>query len=190
MLVVATNLKFNILGLVCSLNSTLIFVAQNIFSKKLVSEAAIVQISTAPKLNKLNLLFYSSSFAFLFMLPLWLYYDGGNFYRGNIELNLKLIYLLSLNGMAHFSQSILAFSVLALVSPITYSIASLCKRIFVITASIIYFSDSISFIQGCGILITFIGLRLYHKAEQEVNKNEEMVFSNERFISLSGKDQV
>jgi hypothetical protein len=97
-----------------------------------------------------------------------------------MEMTVWLIYLFFLNGLTQFTQAILAFSVLAMVSPITYSIASLCKRIFVITASIIYFRDSVSFVQGSGIITTFVGLYLYNKAEQDVNQGEEKILAMHR----------
>ena len=48
--------------------------------------------------------------------------------------------------------------VLALVSPVTYSIAGLCKRIFVIVVAIIWFGQKVSFLQCTGIVLTFVGL--------------------------------
>ncbi|KAJ3393956.1 suppressor of loss of ypt1 [Lobulomyces angularis] len=65
-----------------------------------------------------------------------------------------------------------AFTILSLVSPVTYSIASLVKRIFVITASIIWFGDSVSKLQGFGIFLTFLGLWMYDQARMDVAKSE------------------
>jgi solute carrier family 35 protein E1 len=48
--------------------------------------------------------------------------------------------------------------VLALVSPVTYSIAGLCKRIFVIVVAIVWFGQKVSFLQCTGIVLTFVGL--------------------------------
>lgn len=186
-LVVGTNLKFNLYGFICSLASTLIFVVQNIFSKKLFVEASFKKVTTEPRLSKLSFLFYSSISSFIFMIPLVLYYDSHKFRDGEMEITIWLIYLFFMNGITQFFQAILALSVLAMVSPITYSIASLCKRIFVITASIIYFRDSVSFVQGSGIIITFLGLYLYHKAELDVNQGEEKVLAIHRRNSSPSK---
>jgi hypothetical protein len=43
------------------------------------------------------------------------------------------------NGIFHFGQNILAFVLLSMVSPVTYSVASLIKRVFVIVMAIIWF---------------------------------------------------
>jgi solute carrier family 35 protein E1 len=59
----------------------IIFVSQNIFSKKLFNESSSTAADpTVPlhrrKLDKLNLLCYSSGIAFLLTVPLWLYSEG------------------------------------------------------------------------------------------------------------------
>lgn len=177
MLVCATNLKFHLIGFLCALTSTLIFVLQNIFAKKLFNEASMHVISTAStsRLDKLELLFFSSTCAFVLMFPIWVYYDFVAVFRSGSGFTMQLLLLFFFNGLTHFSQAMLAFSVLSLVSPITYSIASLCKRIFVITASIIYVQDPVSLAQSTGIIITFAGLWLYHLAEMEVSQGEERI---------------
>lgn len=185
MLAVATNLKFHINGFLCVLFSTFIFVIQNILSKRLFSQAKL-QIRNSVSIDKLSFLFYSGSMAFLLMLPIWYESEGvaviKTVYSGIISW--KLVYLLLLNGITHFSQAILAFTVLTLVSPITYSIASLCKRIFVITASILYFKDSVNVVQVAGIALTFFGLYLYHLAENDVEKGETEILNQQRRNSL------
>jgi hypothetical protein len=48
-------------------------------------------------------------------------------------------------------QSLVAFRVLSLVSPLTYSIANTCKRIFVIVSSILYFGNKVTPMNAIGI---------------------------------------
>ncbi|KAJ3081102.1 suppressor of loss of ypt1, partial [Quaeritorhiza haematococci] len=171
MLVCSSKMAFHTVGFICALGSTLIFVLQNIFSKKLFismahashgpssnglangkSNAASLNGSVTTKtftpsnggkLDKLNLLFYSSFLSVIFMLPIWLYYDGVTLLLDRSKLPPSHVtFLFLLNGISHFAQNLLAFTILSMVSPVTYSIASLVKRIFVITASIVYFGDS------------------------------------------------
>lgn len=68
-----------------------------------------------------------------------------------------------------------AFTILSIVSPVTYSIASLVKRIFVILASIIWFGDGVSRVQAFGITLTFVGLWMYDLAKENVSRSEEVV---------------
>ena len=132
--------------------------------------------STTFKLDKLNLLFYPSSIAFISMFPFWLFSDGQTLFTLQASLpSTRLVILFLLNGLSHFAQNVLAFTLLAKVSPITYSIASLFKRIFVISASIVYFKDQVNIYQGLGISLTFVGLWLYNTARKDVATKEEMV---------------
>jgi solute carrier family 35 protein E1 len=50
-----------------------------------------------------------------------------------------------------------------MVSPVTYSVASLIKRIVVISVAIVWFGQQVTRIQGWGVLLTFAGLYLYDR---------------------------
>src|SRR5438045_2157387 len=93
MLACSFELSANIVGLIYALGSTVVFVSQNIFVKKLhfqessatenlgtKGHASVKGMFKGPqekeKLDKLNILFYSSGMAFLFMFPLWLHNEG------------------------------------------------------------------------------------------------------------------
>jgi solute carrier family 35 protein E1 len=179
----------NFIGLSCALSSCFIFVTQNIFSKKLLFKESRLGDKNPNKLDKLNVLFYSSTISFLLMIPLWIYYDGNSlFLQQKEELlvedeqdsisTIKLISYFILNGTMNFSQNWFAFTTLSLTSPVTYSILSLLKRIFVIVMSIVWFGQQITFTQSIGILLTFIGLYMYQKAKSDVDKGENKIREN------------
>jgi drug/metabolite transporter (DMT)-like permease len=178
------SVTFHYIGFMCAMGSTVIFVVQTIFSKKLFQNARIAASVKSPTendrdfgvvhLDKLNLLFYSAFLAFLFMLPMWIYSEGLSLIRDPSLLpstHVQLLFLL--NGIGCFSQNLFAFTVLSIVSPVTYSIASLIKRIFIISASIIWFRDSVTVQMGFGIALTFFGLYLYERARLDVQRCEE-----------------
>ncbi|GAO46273.1 hypothetical protein G7K_0506-t2 [Saitoella complicata NRRL Y-17804] len=184
MLACSFQLSVNLVGLSCALGSTLVFVTQNIFSKKLLTHDEPLHPDQRKKLDKLNLMFYSSGMAFLVMFPLWIRYEGyALLTNGRIEgkevgvttgtLQLRFW----ANGTAHFAQNLLAFTLLGTTSPVTYSIASLIKRIFVITISILWFSQPTSTIQGVGIVLTFVGLWMYDrsKVRKDLGRGERRV---------------
>lgn len=134
------------------------------------------------KLDKMNMMFYSSSIAFILMIPLWLYSDGFRFMANvdthrDISKSRLLTYFL-LNGTTHFAQNWFAFTTLNMSSPVTYSIASLVKRIFVIVMSIIWFGQQVSITQSLGIALTFVGLWMYQKAKREVEQGETKAREN------------
>jgi solute carrier family 35 protein E1 len=176
----STQFSNNFIGLCSAFASAISFVTQNIVSKKLFTDAAAAELDMGPmksrKPDKLNLLCYSSALAFAFTMPIWLWSEGfdiiGDFlYDASLDLNknhnsldhgrLALEYIF--NGTFHFFQSLIAFTLLSMVSPVTYSVASLIKRVFVICFAIIWFGNNVTGVQGMGIALTFLGLYLYDR---------------------------
>ncbi|KAF9245364.1 triose-phosphate transporter family-domain-containing protein [Melanogaster broomeanus] len=170
-------------GLLCAVGSALVFVSSNIFFKKVVPSGS--QTSTR-QLDRLNLLFYSSSAAFVLMIPLWSFTDLPRLLtsldnpshvhprHGQSSLH-SLSYHFIINGTVHFAQNIIAFVILSSTSPVTYSIASLIKRVWVICVAIIWFNQSIHSIQGLGIGLTFVGLYMYNMAKGDVERGESRI---------------
>ncbi|KAF9206579.1 suppressor of loss of ypt1 [Haplosporangium sp. Z 27] len=206
MLACRLSLEFNnLVGLFCALASTLVFVTQNVFTKTILfsnknksklgglgnkesskedDPVDDISSSNAQKLDKINILFYSSTMAAICMVPIWLYAEGmglmfpdesGVYHHasGHNAGFWAISWLLFLNGVSHFFQNIFAFSVLALTSPVTYSIASLVKRIVVIVASIIYFHQTLGTTQWTGVCLTFWGLWLYNSAKNAAKVRPE-----------------
>ncbi|KAL4927823.1 putative ER to Golgi transport protein (Sly41) [Aspergillus undulatus] len=180
MLACSTGFSTNFFGILCALVAALVFVSQNIFSKKLFNEAeraeSDMQSAGRRKLDKLNLLYYCSGLAFLLTLPIWFVTEGyplvfDVMQDGVISLTNKagsldhgaLFFEFVFNGVSHFAQNILAFVLLSMVSPVSYSVASLIKRVFVIVVAIVWFGNSTTSIQGFGIALTFLGLYLYDR---------------------------
>ena len=175
----STTFATNAFGLVTAFASTILFVTQNIVSKQLFNEAAIAEqegMGRGRKPDKLNLLAYSSALAFAFTLPIWFWSEGyaiaKDFWKdGSIDINIKvdsldhgrLVLEYLFNGTFHFMQSLVAFTLLSMVSPVTYSVASLIKRVFVICFALLWFGNKITKVQFVGILLTFLGLYLYDR---------------------------
>lgn len=184
MLACSAEFKGNLVGILCALLAALIFVTQNIFSKRLFNEAALAEASgiQSRKLDKLNLLCYSSGLAFLLTAPYWFCTEGFTILKdflhdGSVDLAAgkphmpafdhgRLALEFVFNGTFHFGQNIIAFVLLSMVSPVTYSVASLIKRVFVVVIAIIWFQNPTTKIQGLGIALTFFGLYLYDRAKE------------------------
>ncbi|CAG8517350.1 8484_t:CDS:2 [Cetraspora pellucida] len=198
MLACSSSSTANFIGFLFALSSTVIFVAQNIFSKKLLFKGH--SSFEKRKLDELNVSFYSSLMAFSFMTPIWLYYDGfplliEQFWSYRIPSHSSLngwtiAFYFWLNGTSHFAQNILALSILSITSPVTYSIASLVKRIFVITASIIWFGQRTTFVQGIGIVLTFSGLYMYNRARRDVEKKEKSAREKEEIVLPISRSEI
>jgi len=183
MLACSAEFKGNFFGILYAFLAAIIFVTQNIYSKRLFNEAAAAEASGVPsrKLDKLNLLCYSSGLAYLATFPIWFWSEGltllQEFLRdGTLTLargapsglamdHGDLAREFAFNGMFHFGQNIIAFILLSMVSPVTYSVASLIKRVFVVVIAIIWFQNPTTNIQGVGIVLTFFGLYLYDRTK-------------------------
>ena len=180
MMACSASFRGNILGLTYAFGSAILFVTQNIVSKNIFNDAAKAEadgISVGRrKPDKLNLLCYSSALALLVTLPIWVWSEGqyllaDYWHDGSIDLRdrpgaldhgrLALEFLF--NGTFHFGQSLVAFILLGMVSPVTYSVASLIKRVAVIIFAIVWFGNPMTKIQGFGFALTFLGLYLYDR---------------------------
>lgn len=184
MLACSAGFSTNFVGIACAFCAALVFVTQNIFSKKLFNEAARAeadgQTHNTRKLDKLNLLCYCSAMAFFLTAPIWLLTEGFPLIRdvlhdGVIGLSDKkgaldhgpLLLEFVFNGIFHFGQNIMAFVLLSMVSPVSYSVASLIKRVFVIVIAVVWFGSSTTPVQAFGIALTFLGLYLYDRTSHE-----------------------
>ncbi|KAK5107657.1 hypothetical protein LTR62_000938 [Meristemomyces frigidus] len=186
----SASFKGNLVGLTYAFGSAILFVTQNIVSKKIFNEAAKAEQDGIPtarrKPDKLNLLCYSSALAFLITCPIWLWSEGFSIFTdylsdGSIDLRqrpgaldhgqLALEFLF--NGTFHFGQSLVAFVLLGMVSPVTYSVASLIKRVAVIIFAIVWFGNPMTGIQGMGFGLTFLGLYLYDRTSDTSAKADK-----------------
>lgn len=175
----------NTTGLLCAFGSAIVFVTSNIFFKKIMPTTnSHADSHHHQKLDKLNLLFYSSFMAFLLMIPIWLYTDMSALLAMSSDPDHvthpshahtsthSVTYYFIANGTVHFAQNIIAFIILASVSPVTYSIASLIKRVAVICMAFVWFAQDVHPIQGLGIGLAAVGLWMYNEAKGDVEKGE------------------
>lgn len=172
----------NYIGLLCAFGSAIVFVSSNIFFKKIMPSGAT---QSSSKLDKLNLLFYSASVAFLLMIPIWIWSDLpaliGSTQTTHVvhpshthgHSTATVAYYFFMNGTVHFAQNIIAFVILSSTSPVTYSIASLIKRVVVICIAVVWFSQTVHIIQAFGIALTFTGLYMYNNAKSDVERGEK-----------------
>lgn len=199
MLACSAEFKGNIFGIIYAFLAAIIFVTQNIFSKRLFNEAAVAEASGLPvtrQLDKLNLLCYSSGLAFVLTSPIWFWSEGFSilkdiYHDGSVDLEIhpqsfdhgRLAVEFVFNGTFHFGQNIIAFVLLSMVSPVTYSVASLIKRVFVVVMAILYFRNPTTKIQGLGIALTFFGLYLYDRtSENKAEKKAKLMNIKEESI--------
>lgn len=175
----------DIVGLLCAFASALVFVSSNIFFKKIVPSNSSGISGSGHKLDKMNLLLYSSGTAFVLMIPLWVYYDLPVLLSAQVHPNHvthpkqghaaphSVTYYFFMNGIVHFAQNVFAFVILSSTSPVTYSISSLIKRVVVICIAILWFNQTVHPAQAMGIVMTFTGLYMYNNAKSDVERGEK-----------------
>ncbi|KAF2723181.1 TPT-domain-containing protein [Polychaeton citri CBS 116435] len=203
-----THSKANIHGLMYAFASAIIFVTQNIVSKRIFNEATKAERDGTPfnrrKPDKLNLLCYSSATSFVLTIPIWFWSEGwtiaADFFSDSvIELSGKpgaldhgrLAVEFIVNGTFHFAQSLVAFVLLGMVSPVTYSVASLIKRVAVIMWAILWFHTPTNKAQAAGIGLTFLGLYLYdrtHSSSKADKRARHLGEASDRLLPLSTRD--
>lgn len=153
---------FSYAGFIYSMISMIIFVSQNIYSKKsltIESKTLPSNLKAEKKLDKLVILFYCSLIGFCFTLPTYLF----QFDKKCLSWNWTIIAWILFNGLSHFAQSLLAFQILNNLSPINYSIANIFKRIIIIVVAFCIEGKKLGGLQGVGLVLTMAGLYGYDR---------------------------
>lgn len=75
----------------------------------------------------------------------------------------KVLGLLFTDGILSWLQNILAFSVMSMVTSLTYAVASSSKRIFVVAASLFVIGNPVTVNNICGMALALFGVIAYNK---------------------------
>jgi len=89
------------------------------------------------------------------------------------NLDYRVIALLFADGVLNWLQNIIAFSVLSLVTPLTYAVASASKRIFVIAVSLLILGNPVTWVNCLGMTLAIVGVLCYNRAKQMTRGREK-----------------
>ena len=73
------------------------------------------------------------------------------------------------SGLCGFMQSVSSFSLLSIVTPVSYSVASSTKRIVVIVVSLILMKNPVTLFNILGMIIAITGVAIYNKVSYFIN---------------------
>ncbi|XP_023709884.1 solute carrier family 35 member E1 homolog [Cryptotermes secundus] len=160
-----TEISFDMIGLISALIATMGFSLQNIFSKKVLHDTGI---------HHLRLLHILGRLALIMFLPVWLVVDLQNVMQHPTLVSgedYRVLALLFLDGVLNWLQNIVAFSVLSLVTPLTYAVASASKRIFVIAVSLFMLGNPVTGTNIFGMALAIFGVLFYNKAKYDARQS-------------------
>ncbi|KAH3730762.1 solute carrier family 35 member E1 homolog [Dreissena polymorpha] len=167
-----TEISFDILGLLSALFATLEFSLQTIFSKKALKDTGI---------HYMNLLLTLSRLSTLCFLPFWLVFDltriVGDANVIDHEHKLFALFLIWLDGVCNMLQNVFAFTVLAMVNPLSYAVANATKRVVIIGASLMFLHNPVSGTNVFGMMVAVFGVFLYNwaKHHQRIQESRQKV---------------
>ena len=79
-----------------------------------------------------------------------------------------LFLMLPLNGLFNFGQNIAAFTVLSNVSPVSYSVATVTKRVVIIVTSLQVLHNPVTSYNVLGMAMAILGIAFYNKVSYYV----------------------
>jgi hypothetical protein len=162
----AVELSFNAIGFFAALANNGVDCIQNVFSKKLLMG----------RYSYVELQFYTSAAALLVQIPVWIawYYDSilsFIFYTGtndSVAPNVSGGYVLVLlaDATSYHLQSVFAYALMDLISPVTHSVANTVKRAVLIWLSVLFFGNPVSWLSVVGTAAVVGGVFVYNWARE------------------------
>lgn len=108
--------------------------------------------------------------------------------KSSAEMSYYILGLLFLDGILNWFQNIIAFSVLSIVTPLTYAVASASKRIFVIAVTLLVLGNPVTWLNIFGMTMAIFGVLCYNKAKynQRVEKQKETILPKYHNLTQNG----
>jgi len=152
-----TELNFEVIGFASALSATAGFAVMTIGSKQALKDTGMHHLRL---LHKLGLI------AAVGFLPIWVIFEG----REKLtEIDSDTMFLLFIDGLLHFLQNILAFTLIKLVTSLTYAVANATKRIAVISVSLLFLKNPVTPMNVAGMALTMFGVFCYNRAKHQEN---------------------
>merc|ERR1719192_2778725 len=156
-----SEVSFELMGLFSALLATAGFAVITIYSKKALKDTGMHHLRLLHKLGMM---------AAIMFFPVWLLVDAPKIPS---ELNSEILTLLVVDGALHWCQNILAFTLLKLVTPLTYAVANVTKRIAVISVSLLLLKNPVTATNLGGMMMAILGVFCYNRAKYRENLQQK-----------------
>ncbi|XP_013387617.1 solute carrier family 35 member E1 isoform X3 [Lingula anatina] len=125
-------------------------------------------------IHHLRLLLVLARLAMLFFFPVWVFYDIRRIMRDDSLVKhdhwLRAVILLLIDGFCNFAQNVIAFTVLAMLTPLSYAVANATKRIVIIFVSLALLRNPVTLLNVIGMLCAVLGVLAYNKAKFDMHR--------------------
>lgn len=135
--------------------------------------------------------------AAVMFLPIWLVSDSAgvvsHWQATPFDANIRILGLLIIDGMMNWLQNIFAFSVLNLVTPLTFAVANASKRIFIIAVTLLILGNPVTGVNIFGMLMAIFGVLGYNKAkfDQRQEESQQSLLPNHHQVpKLNGHNSI
>lgn len=167
-----TGLTFSWRSFLFASASNLLFACRANFSKALMKGRGTVAEMSAP-----NLYACVTLCAFALCAPIALIFEGSGMVStwrsaaANLaqqhsgDAGKRLATLAVLSGLFHYSNNEVMYMALDSVDPVTLAVGNTMKRVFIIVASVIFFSEDITLMSAFGSFVGIAGVLLYSLAK-------------------------
>jgi len=163
-----SELNFNLVGTISAFASTVGYALQNLYTKKAMRDLQIHQ----------HVLLQQLTFYGLFMMiSLWCVTDAPKILSANHE-NLTyrtIIFLLLSSGLMSLVQNLVAFSVMANMTTVSFSVASATKRVAVIVVSILMLKNPVTLFNVSGMMLACLGVLCYNRTKVQLRKSTPLL---------------
>ncbi|KAF6034566.1 hypothetical protein EB796_007124 [Bugula neritina] len=173
----ATETSFDLGGLISALVATMGFSCLNIFTKKSLKETGM---------HHLRMLHIITKITFLLFVPIWAFVDFRNILGDETVMKsenmTRSVVLLLMAGFSNFAMNVIAFTLIASITPVSYAVANATKRIVIIASSLFFLQNPVTTSNLCGMMVAVLGVLMYNKTkyDQTMAKRRESILPNVR----------
>ena len=155
----ATELRFNTIGFTAALLNNCVDCVQNVFSKKLLNG----------RYSYIELQYYTSAAALVVQVPMWLFAYREMLFSMSfttISVSKTLAFALIIDATSYHLQSVFAYGLMNLISPVTHSVANTVKRALLIWLSIMFWGNPVTPLSVLGTAFVVAGVFAYNATRQ------------------------